>query len=34
MMPRKTYWFVAIAVMLSMLNVVPAFAAGGVIWGT
>ena len=34
MMSRRSYWFVAIALMLTMINAVPAFAATGVIWGT
>ena len=34
MMPRRMYWFVAIALMLTLINAVPAFAATGVIWGT
>jgi len=34
MMPARMYWFVVIALMLTIINAVPAFAAGGVIWGS
>ncbi len=34
MTSARKYWLVAIALVLTMLNAVPTFAATGVIWGT
>jgi hypothetical protein len=34
MMPRRMYWFVVTALVLTLINTVPAFAATGVVWGT